>query len=149
MFPSPNEESASGGRKVPPKVDSVVGGTSSPGLTGVKCSCNIGGPPSSHLLWVLHCVWGVSTMGFGPRVQEGPNVRQFGIGMCGRSARVATSMRVLLLTSQKRSCKTRPSPWWWVPREIPPTIKLVSVRRVKSDISYSGVETSILLIEVE
>ncbi|RZS01981.1 hypothetical protein BHM03_00031934 [Ensete ventricosum] len=47
MFPSPNERSGSGGRRVPPEVGCVAGRTSSLGLTGVERSCDIGGPPSS------------------------------------------------------------------------------------------------------
>ncbi|RWV85967.1 hypothetical protein GW17_00052186 [Ensete ventricosum] len=47
MFLSPNEGSISGGRKVPPEVGCVTGGTSSPWLTSIERSCNIGGPPSS------------------------------------------------------------------------------------------------------
>ncbi|RRT45131.1 hypothetical protein B296_00050490 [Ensete ventricosum] len=47
MFLSPNEGSASGGQRAPPEIGCVMGGTSSPGLTGVERSRDIGGPSSS------------------------------------------------------------------------------------------------------
>ncbi|RWW82845.1 hypothetical protein BHE74_00008667 [Ensete ventricosum] len=51
MFPSTNEGSASGGRRAPPEVGCVAGGTSSPGLTSVERSCDIGSPPSNAKCW--------------------------------------------------------------------------------------------------
>ncbi|RRT51909.1 hypothetical protein B296_00041887 [Ensete ventricosum] len=74
--------------------------------------------------------------------------RQFKVGVCGCSAQVVTLMRVLL-TSPKCSYKTIPSLGWWVPGEVPLTIKLGLFRRVKSGVSCSEAGASSLLIEVE
>ncbi|RWW38565.1 hypothetical protein BHE74_00056196, partial [Ensete ventricosum] len=46
------------------------------------------------------------------------------------------------------SCKIRPSPGWWVPGEVPPTIKLALFRRVKSGVSPSDAGASSFWIEV-
>ncbi|RZS15847.1 hypothetical protein BHM03_00047734 [Ensete ventricosum] len=74
--------------------------------------------------------------------------RQFEVGVCGCSAQVVTLMRVLL-TSSKCSYKTRPSLGWWVPGEVPLTIKLGLFRMVKSGVSCSEAGAFSLLIEVE
>ncbi|RWW64469.1 hypothetical protein BHE74_00028298 [Ensete ventricosum] len=55
---------------------------------------------------------------------------------------------VFLLILWSCSYKTRPSPEWWVPGKVPPTIKLALFRRVKSDVSPSDAGASSLLIEV-
>ncbi|RRT72469.1 hypothetical protein B296_00005437 [Ensete ventricosum] len=55
-----------------------------------------------------------------------------------RSAGVDTPVVILMrvfLPSLRCSYKTRP-PEWWVPGEVPPTIKLGLVRRVKSDVLF-------------
>ncbi|RRT82781.1 hypothetical protein B296_00000093 [Ensete ventricosum] len=130
MFPSLNE----GSRRAPLEVGCVTGGTSSPGLTGVERSCDIGRPPSSAK--VLHHIQGVCTMGFRPRAQEGPDA---GNSRSACAAAMVVTLMWILLTSLNCSCKTRPSPGWRVPEEIPPTIKLELFRRVKSDVSCSDV----------
>ncbi|RWW48899.1 hypothetical protein BHE74_00044998 [Ensete ventricosum] len=55
------------------------------------------------------------------------NMRSTGVG-----APIVTLMRVFLPLLDC-SCKTRP-PRWWVPGEVPPTIKLGLIERVKSGV---------------
>ncbi|RRT35246.1 hypothetical protein B296_00039450 [Ensete ventricosum] len=69
-------------------------------------------------------------MGFEPRAQEALHTGN------QRSACVDVPIATLtwvFLTLSGCSCKTRP-PWWGVPGEVPPTIKLGLTRRVKFDI---------------
>ncbi|RWV91589.1 hypothetical protein GW17_00046120, partial [Ensete ventricosum] len=194
MFLSPNEGSASGGRRVPPRL--VVSREGHPPqLIDVERSCDIDDPPYSakccgcsiaskestqrdsgreYKRGPTHVVRGqrVRMLSSSCHFVAGPNVvdapprpgsthnevqatsirgapcRQFEVGVCGCSAQVVTLMRVLL-TSPKCSYKTRPSLGWWVPGEVPLTIKLGLFRMVKSGVSCSEAGAFSLLIEVE
>ncbi|RWV90002.1 hypothetical protein GW17_00047823, partial [Ensete ventricosum] len=79
---------------------------------------------------LLHRVQWIRTTGFGPLARErlhAGNPRSVGVG-----APVVTLMRVFL-PSLGCSCKTRP-PKWWDLGEVPSTIKLGLIGRVKSDV---------------
>ncbi|RWW31822.1 hypothetical protein BHE74_00007584 [Ensete ventricosum] len=82
------------------------------------------------LLCVFHRVQWIRTTGFEPLAREAlhaSNPRSTGV-----DAPAVTLMRVFL-TSLGCSYKTRPL-GWWVPGEVPPTIKLGLIGRVKSDV---------------
>ncbi|RRT32014.1 hypothetical protein B296_00046492 [Ensete ventricosum] len=84
----------------------------------------------NQMLCLLHRVQWIHTTGFGSLAQEtlhAGNPRSSGVG-----APVGTLMRVFL-PWLGCSCKTRPH-GWWVPKEVPPTIKLRLIGRVKSDV---------------
>ncbi|RWW66297.1 hypothetical protein BHE74_00026351 [Ensete ventricosum] len=79
MFPSPNEGSASEGRRAPPKVGCVAGGTSSPGgtLTTLLLAPNVVGAPSRP---------GSPHNGVQATSTRGAQCRKFEVGMCGCSS---------------------------------------------------------------
>ncbi|RRT73935.1 hypothetical protein B296_00012124, partial [Ensete ventricosum] len=84
-------------------------------------------------------------MGFRPLAREALHVGN--PGLAGVDAPVVTLMWGLL-TSLGRSYKTRP-PGWWVPREVPLTIKLGSIRRMKYGLLLERRSFFFFWIEVE
>ncbi|RWW49074.1 hypothetical protein BHE74_00044800 [Ensete ventricosum] len=97
------------------------------------------------MLWVFHRVQWICIIGFGLLAREAlhaGNPRSVGV-----DALVVTLIRVLL-TSLGHSYKTIP-PGWWVPGEVPPTIKLGSIGRMKSDILLERQSFFSFWIEVE
>ncbi|RRT57494.1 hypothetical protein B296_00038053 [Ensete ventricosum] len=97
------------------------------------------------MLGLLYRIEWIRTTGFEPRAREALHAGD--PRSAGVDAPIVTLMQVFL-TSLGCSCKIRPL-GWWIPGEVPPTIKLGLIRGVKLDVLLERCNFFSFFIEVE